>query len=553
MANAALDRWLLVDYAGYPYAPNSLMPDNGLANLAGALVADGREVEILDYCTVSTLRRMTTPALTGRLTKAWNALRRPAGGGLQALRQLLLLPGLQQCERERQRLLDGLVAAVTEEILDRIRSRGVQAVGFKLWNGDGFEGAVRMAHAIRARAPGVKLFAGGPQVDFFMERILARHACFDAVVYGEGEETIRLLAQSGADPAAYAAIPNLLFAGAGAVCRTEMRMVSRLDDLPPPVYDPAVYPAMRGDEKIKIMVVDESRGCRNNCAFCIHPIKSHRDLRTKSVPRLIEEVSLLLRQPGCRTFRFAGSCTPYSLLNGFAAELLNRDMRVEYASFAHIRDSQEADFALMRRSGCLALFFGIESGSQRILDRIIHKGIKVDEIAQTIRRVKAAGIFAVGSLIHPAPGEDAESEAQTLRVLAEERPDAVTLQAPVVAPRTEWFESPEQHGVRIDDRERYLDAAMEWKIKLVLPASFWTPLPVRIDGKSYRSILKQTVRFSRRLAELGVPTAISDETYLMSRKCGMDPVAFRDEVVRAFFCGDGDTIAAFTARINLAV
>ena len=41
-------RGLLVSYAGYPYTPSSLMPDNGLANLAGALLEAGHDVSIVD-------------------------------------------------------------------------------------------------------------------------------------------------------------------------------------------------------------------------------------------------------------------------------------------------------------------------------------------------------------------------------------------------------------------------------------------------------------------------------------------------------------------------
>jgi radical SAM superfamily enzyme YgiQ (UPF0313 family) len=550
VSDQALDRWLLVNYAGYPYAPNSLMPDNGLANLAGALLADQRHVEILDYGTVNTLRRMSSPELLQQLARAWDSLR--GTGWVAALKKLGLLVPLQNCERARQRLQDQVVAEIGREIVARIRERSVQAVGFKLWSGDGLEGSVRIASYVRAQSPATKLFGGGPQVDFFMERILARHPCFDALVFGEGEDTIRYLAHAGADPSSYATIPNLIYRRDGQMRRTTETMITNLDDLPIPAYDPSIYPALRGDEKIRVFVIDESRGCRNDCAFCIHPIKSHRRLRTKGVPRLMREVGLLARQCGCRTFRFAGSCTPYGLLNAFAAEVVKQGAVVAYASFAHVRDSQEADFELMRRSGCQALFFGLESGSQRILDRM-HKHINASEIPTTVRRVKATGIFAVGSLIFPAPGDDAASERETLDVLAAEKPNSVTLQAPVVAPRTEWFESPGEHGVRFADREEYLDAAMAWKIKLILPPSFWSPLPVQIDGRSYRQVLRKAMRFSRRLGELGIATSISDETYLMSIKAGMDAVAFRDKIVGAFFSGDADVIAAVTAQINAQV
>jgi len=47
MQNACLDRWLLVNYSGYPYALNSLILDNGLANLAGALLCEKRSARVV--------------------------------------------------------------------------------------------------------------------------------------------------------------------------------------------------------------------------------------------------------------------------------------------------------------------------------------------------------------------------------------------------------------------------------------------------------------------------------------------------------------------------
>jgi len=87
MSDKALHRWLLVNYAGYPYAPNSLMPDNGLANLAGALLQTRNEVEILDYCTLGTLQRFSTPDLTAALDEGLDALRRGGDGALAWPRQ----------------------------------------------------------------------------------------------------------------------------------------------------------------------------------------------------------------------------------------------------------------------------------------------------------------------------------------------------------------------------------------------------------------------------------------------------------------------------------
>jgi len=547
-----LKRWLLVDYAGYPFSPNSLMPDNGLANLASALLQSGCEVEILDYCTLDTLRQCSSERLRYGLTKAWTSLRYGSGSFWSQLSQLTTLAHLHRYDATRRRLQQQAVARISVRILDRIHQRGIEAVGFKLWNGDGLVGTVQIAAYIRKHAPNVKIFGGGPQVDIFMEHILLHYEGFDALIYGEGEAAIQPLMQHGRNPNEYDQIPNLLYRQNKRVIKTPEKIITDLDVLPMPVYDTDVYPAMKGDEKIKIIVVDESRGCKNNCAFCPHPIKSSHTQRVKSIPRLMQEIDQFSKNLNIHTFRFAGSCTPYALLNQFAAEVIKSQRQLTYSSFAHIRDSEAADFASMRQSGCVSLFFGIESGNQAVLDKM-RKGIRVDDIPVTLRRAKEAGIFTVGSIIYPAPGDTPQTGAETIRLMLREKPDAMTIQAPVVTPRTDWFESPGQYGITIHDRNQYLVAGMKWKLSLLLPPAFWGPLPLLINGKNYSQVLKATSKFMKQVRAQGLVTSISDDTYLMSQRLAMDPLAFRDQTALAFFSGDTGEIATLIKAINARV
>ena len=550
-SDGMLKRWLLVNYAGYPFAPNSLMPDNGLANLAGVILDSGSEVEILDYGTVSTVARMTSPELERHLTRAWNTLKTPGCGPLQTIRKLVTLAKLPGAERERQRLQARLVNEIGTDLIARIKRQSIQAIGFKLWNGDGLTGSASLAARIQKECPGIRIFGGGPHVDLFLERILRSYPCFDALIFGEGEDTLRHLVASGASPAAFSLIPNLIYRDGDHLRMTEEKIVADLDQLPMPVYDPAVYPAMAGDEKIKIIVIDESRGCGNDCAFCIHPVKSHKSVRMKSINRLIREVRLMEKDWGFHTFRFAGSCTPYSLLNRFAEDVVKQAIPLHYSSFAHIHHSGDADFELIRRSGCVALFFGIESGSQPILNRL-QKRITTAEITDTLQRANRAGLFTVGSLIFPAPGDTPETSAETVDLIRGLHLGSITLQPPIVMPRTRWFENPESFGFGIPDVEKYLQAGMTWKAKIQLPPRFWDTLPMTLDGQSYRNMLKRTSAFAKQLAPLGIPTSISDENYLMSKLAGLDPVAFRDRSLAAFYAGDTQVIRDLVVSINRA-
>ena len=127
----------------------------------------------------------------------------------------------------------------------------------------------------------------------------------------------------------------------------------------------------------------------------------------------------------------------------------------------------------------------------------MHKGVRTEMIPATIRKANEAGIFTVGSLIFPAPGDSAATARETLALLAREKPGAVTMQAPVIAPRTEWFEASEKYGIAFKNRDRYLREAMVWKLNLDLPTVFWPSLPVSVDGRSYKKVLAMTFEFVR--------------------------------------------------------
>ena len=93
---------------------------------------------------------------------------------------------------------------------------------------------------------------------------------------------------------------------------------------------------------------------------------------------------------------------------------------------------------------------------------------------------------------------------------------------------------------------------MTWKVKLQLPPRFWDALPITLDGRSYRKMLKRTAAFAKQLVPLKIPTSISDENYLMSRLAGLDPVTFRDHSLAAFYSGNTTVLRNLVQTINQA-
>lgn len=545
-----LNKWLLINYAGLPLSPNSLMPDNGLANLAGALLSADKQVEILDYCRVETIERLNTPEMTQELKKIYDVMNRNVrsisiGQKIPMMFHLFYLEGLRG--KKQREFLSG----ISEEIIDKIHRQGVKAVGFKLWNGDGLLGSVYLARQIKRHCPGVRVFGGGPHVDFFMETLL-NYGCFDALVYGEGERAICHLAETHGDGKPYVGVPNLIFKEGHKYIRTDPVFIEDLDELPMPQYHPDIYAKLNSDEKIRIFVLDDSRGCKNHCAFCIHPVKSNNVQRVKSIRRLLAELDHLGKLYHARYFRFAGSCTPYSLLNQFAQEVVKRQRPILYTSFAHVRNHEEADYTFLHRSGCVSLFFGIESGSQRILD-LMHKGTTVEMILGTLKAAKAAGIYIIGSLIYPAPGEDERTEEETMELLLRGQLDAAPIQPPVITPRTLWYDQPKKYFICIPNRKKYDEVLRSWKVKALLPPFLWNDLPLTINGETYKNVINRTAMFIKRVEAKGITTSISDETYLMGRALGRDINEFKNEMQRAFFSGDAQTIKETVSALNTKI
>jgi radical SAM superfamily enzyme YgiQ (UPF0313 family) len=530
---------LLVSYAGYPYTPSSLCPDNGLALLAAVLRREGHYARILDFGTLATMRLLYPEELSRRAVPVLSELMASSGTP-----QPSLLQELAALEEALEKHQAKEVQAIADEVAREVEEVDPAFVGFKLWNGDGFSGSVAIAESIRRRYPagsgkhgGMKLFAGGPHATWCGPVIYERTDVFDAVVLGEAEERIL-------DLVAYATHGKSLDEVPGIVRSASDRALPPagvdLNGLPRGAYDEATYPAMAGNEKLKMVVIDDSRGCPYCCAFCTHPFESGRQLRTRAPKRIVDDMQALLSEHGFRTFRFAGSSTPGGLMAEVGHHILERGLDVEYTTFAHFASSVPDHFDLMRRSGLYAMFFGLETGSPELLRQAAGKPIRLEHVSLTVRAAKAAGIVVVCSVIVPMPFETEETLQETLRLLLDLRPDSVPVQFPGLLPGTAWFEHPQRYGFEVNTHE-YMRENLDYKFKLLFPPTFWKPLPYKINGMSFGEFVQITMRFVGALEKEGILTNVPDDNMLMAKLAGMNPRELRDQA--RLWCAGGDVEA----------
>jgi radical SAM superfamily enzyme YgiQ (UPF0313 family) len=537
-------RVILVNFPGYPYTYSSLLPDNGLAALAGVLWNEGHAVKIIDFGTTESVRRLFPNSARKLLAPVG---RRIFQMGLPArTRDLAKVCAADWLiERHKRKAF----RQIADEVADEAKRFGANLVGFKLWNGDGLTGSIAIANRVKEVNPEAHIFGGGPHVDWFGRHILDYAPVFDGLAHHDGEVMINQLAEYADGHRALSDVPNL-------VCRdgeTPVACVDSLDDLPMPCYEEEVYPTPHDGSQIRIVVLDESRGCPGKCAFCIHPKKSGGRWLIKSPDRVVHEMVRAGAVLGAERFVYAGSNTPSKAANANAARILEAGLNTEYACFGHVKGMHHTDFDLMRRSGCRAVFFGVESADERLLRDTFKKGTKPEEIREVLQRAGDAGISTLASIIFPAPGENAESERNTRELLLSVRPDAVPVQFPGVIPGSEWWSHPEKFGFQMTQTQKKLwSYSLTYKIKLLFPPRFWKPLPYQIDGQSYREFAARTEAFVGELEDNGIVTGMGHDLALMAHAVGMTLRDFRDQTRMDFFTGDFEAARDMVTRINRA-
>jgi hypothetical protein len=541
-----MKRGALVTFSGFPNAPVCFLPDNGLATLAAVIRRAGHDVTILDYNTLDTMKR---------LIPDWYAAR------LEPLKDLILqginaetVAHLKPLQDELDEFHEARFRDIGRELVEFIGARRLDWLGLKIWNGDGYRASRIIAETVKAAMPDLPILAGGPHVDYFMEYILEKTPSFDFVSYAEGEPTLPAFLQYLEGRLSLDEVPNLIYRRDGKSVRTFEKRVLDLDDIPSPNYDEDVYPALYvPDQKARIAVYEESRGCPIRCHFCAHPVKSGHLFRKRSIERFIADIRAQKETYGFSAFKFSGSYTPSKYLQEICRALIAAKLEIDFVTYGHIGDSRSVDFELIRKGGCHALFFGVESGSELILRDKINKRHSLDQSVSVLNRAKAAGIFTIASVIYPNLGETDETRQATLELLKTVRPDSVPSLWPALIPNTNWSRDPERFGFSIPDYDAYLEAFLTYRIRLMLPPRFSSVLPYRIGDQEFPEFTGQSERFLQELEGLGILTLVGDDAALVAHVGGYSARELRDIYRRCVLFGTAEPVEAMIRRVNAGV
>jgi radical SAM superfamily enzyme YgiQ (UPF0313 family) len=328
--------------------------------------------------------------------------------------------------------------------------------------------AFRYIAKIREALPECFIFIGGPHVTFLPEETLAACPGLDAVVIGEGEETVVDMVRSfsGTDPRWPDTVRGIAYrrkgGGPGEIVVTPARpLVQDLDALPFParhLVPFSEYKLFNRDAAIGYMI--SSRGCTFACNYCSSSHLMGGKFRARSPGNVADEIEELVSEYQVDSIEFLDDnfMLDRSRALGIAAEMRTRGLGVPFIASSRVNAVSRDVLAELKKAGLSTIYYGIESGSPRTL-RLMNKRITVSMAEDAVRIAKDCGIRVIASFILGYPGETIDDMDATIRCAVRLDPDYAQFTILTPYPGTPIFK---------ELREKDLLATADWDRYTVL-------------------------------------------------------------------------------------
>ena len=265
--------------------------------------------------------------------------------------------------------------------------------------------------------PGVRAILYGSHPTFMAEACL-REEVVDFVVTREAEDTIRELLGLLVNGASTKDVLGIGFRNeTGQPVVNPHRPFLNMNDLPIPdrtllprnvdYFNPVV-------KRVPFATMFTSRGCPARCNFCTAPVFYGNKTRVRSADKIIEEMRSI-RDLGYREIFFRDET--FSAYKGRNMQVFDR-MRAEKMGFTWVANGRvdmidREQMVAMKQAGCHLLKFGVETGSQELLDRY-KKGTTIEQAEETFRLAREIGIDTHAHIIFGGPGETVDTIATTV-------------------------------------------------------------------------------------------------------------------------------------------
>ena len=346
------------------------------------------------------------------------------------------------------------------DIVRAVEAHRPDLVGLSFLSTCAYPQTKSLASAIKARCPTQRVAAGGVFATMNAVNIIQDCPALDFVCRGEGEDLILDLIAKLDTPAQVLGIAWRSPKGR-AVLNQPRTQVADLDSLPFPDREsldmeflesmPLDVPAILSLKRWTTM--QTSRGCPYPCVYCDIPSFNEGKWRDRSPEHVIKEMQLLDEQGyGSCYFTDDHFLLKRKRIEAICKGVIANKLKMKWGCEGRVDSLAMDEFPIMVQANCQSLMFGIESGSQRVLDRL-KKEQSLAQIVKATNAAKDAGIeFVHGFFLIGNPDETEDEILETFDFAARLRIDTFGFNRLCVYRGTPLWHEYVKRGL-IDDKE----------------------------------------------------------------------------------------------------
>jgi anaerobic magnesium-protoporphyrin IX monomethyl ester cyclase len=337
-----------------------------------------------------------------------------------------------------------------------------------------------IATAIKQSAPEQKVLMVGGHVASLPEHTL-REEDTDFVSDGEGLHTMLGLLQAlksnpaALSPADLDKVPGLLYWEGDAIRRTHpaplVREVERempemaWDLLPMDKYRAHNWHCFGHLQRQPYAAIYTTLGCPYHCSFCCiqAPFKSGEkevgmketvnSYRFWSPQRVGDTLERLVKQYGVRNVKIADEMFVLNKKHvvGICDEIIKRKLDLNIWAYARVDTVQDGMVDKLKQAGVNWLAFGIESANPRV-QADVDKRFEIEQVYDTIGKVRAAGIHVIGNYIFGLPEDDLPSMQQTLDLALDLNCEFANLYSAMAYPGSKLYDDAVKRGLPLPEK-----------------------------------------------------------------------------------------------------
>jgi anaerobic magnesium-protoporphyrin IX monomethyl ester cyclase len=286
--------------------------------------------------------------------------------------------------------------------------------------------AIRVANIVKAIDAELPIVVGGPHVSAVPEEFLGEAKNVDIAVMGEGEYAMLDIIKWCEGEKTVEEIQGIAYRKNGKIMQTPPRpFLKNLDELPYPAYHLVNMEQYLNPEKIEYRSFKDrsismitSRGCPFNCVFCSVHLHMGKAFRAHSPDYVVNHIEHVVNKYKVKTIFFEDDNLTFDIkrFDAICNRIIERKLKFNWETPNGIRaDYLTRDLLKkMKNSGCQSVFFGVESGDQRVLDEIISKSLDLKSVMNVAKICKEIALNTAAFYIIGFPGETKEDMMKTV-------------------------------------------------------------------------------------------------------------------------------------------